>query len=81
VAGATATFAIETGTVAVAAKGAPSPGGGGAPSCVTGSDGRCSVTAKTTASSVRFVISDVSRSGWTYDATANIVTEVVATKP
>ena len=29
----------------------------------------------------RFVISGVSRAGWTYDATANIVTEVVATKP
>ena len=81
VAGATATFAIEMGTVALAAKGGPGPGGGDALSCVTGTDGRCSVTAKSTASSVRFVIADVSRAGWTYDATANVVTAVVATKP
>jgi subtilisin family serine protease len=81
VAGAKATFAIETGTVALTAKGGSGPGSGGTQSCVTGIDGRCSVTAKTTASSLRFVVSGVSRAGWTYDATANIVTEVVATKP
>ena len=81
VAGATATFALETGTVAIAAKGGTGPGSGGTLSCVTGTDGRCSVSTKTTAPSVRFVISNVARAGWTYDATANIATAVIATKP
>jgi hypothetical protein len=45
-------------------------------SCVTGTDGRCSVSTKSNASSVSFSVTGVAKSGFTYDASANAITTV-----
>lgn len=57
-------------------------------SCVTGSDGRCSVSTRTTAASVRFTVTSVTKSGWTYDPAADAdgdpatpATDIVVRKP
>ena len=50
-------------------------------SCVTGSDGRCTVRTKVAVASVRFVVKSIAKTGLTYDASANVATEVTATKP
>ncbi|MEP6659259.1 MAG: S8 family serine peptidase [Acidimicrobiales bacterium] len=80
IAGATVKFSVASGTASVVAKGAPKPGGGGTLSCVTGTDGRCSVSTKTSAPSIRFTVSVVTKTGYSYDPAANVLNEVVATK-
>jgi hypothetical protein len=81
VAGATVTFSVASGTASVAAK-PPGPGGGGGTlSCVTGTNGGCSVSTKTSASSIRFTVSGVAKTGYSYDPAANVLNQVVATKP
>jgi hypothetical protein len=67
--GATVTFAVTAGTKVSTL------------SCVTGTDGRCAVSTKTTVASVRFVVTSIAKSGLTYDASANVVSDVIATKP
>ena len=81
VAGAKVTFSVASGTASVVAKGPTGPGGGGALSCVTGSNGRCSVSTKTTAPSIRFTVSGVTKTGYSYNPGANVLSQVVATKP
>jgi hypothetical protein len=82
VADATVTFSFVAGTASVVAKGGrPGSGGNGTLSCVTGADGRCAVSTRTSEASVRFTVSDVVRAAYTYNPAANTLTEIVAIKP
>lgn len=56
-------------------------------SCITGPDGRCSVSTRTTVGSVRFTVTGVTKSGWTHDSAADAdgdtttsATDVVVTR-
>lgn len=78
-AGATVTFDFAAGAASLAAPGGtPGKGGGGGGepdtgvlSCLTGADGWCSVSTKPTADTVRFIVRNVTKSGWTYDPSLN----------
>ena len=52
-------------------------------SCTTGTDGTCSVSAsaKNTLTSVTYSVTNLSGTGFTYDAAANTVTSIIITKP
>jgi hypothetical protein len=88
VSGATVQVSVASTAALAAAGGKPPPGGSGALSCVTGTDGRCSVSTKPSTTAVRFTVTGVTKSGWTYDATKNVdadtstsQTDVVVRKP
>jgi hypothetical protein len=79
-----ATVAVSFGpatTAGLAAGKPPPPSSSGVLSCVTGLDGRCSVSTKPGGTSVRFTVTDVTRTGWTYDPAASVATEVVVSRP
>jgi hypothetical protein len=73
-AGVTAKLSFGPSTAAVAAPGGnkPPPSSSGALSCVTGADGRCSVSTKPSGSSVRFTVTDLVYSSWSFDVGASV---------
>jgi hypothetical protein len=54
----------------------------GTGSCTTGTNGACSVaTGRLTGTSVTWTVTNLAKTGYTYDSAANAATTVVSNKP
>jgi hypothetical protein len=84
----TATVTIQVAPAAAEGAGVTVTGtwsaGSGATTCTTDETGKCSVKSSTLnkkTASVTFAVTNMTRSGWTYDSTQNDVTSIPVAKP